>query len=300
MGIKWPRIEKPSVFEESSIDNESTRHALNKTGKLLDQYFTVRNEEGRYESTMPNNLNQLGQQPRELPQTAQGKVSDLLSIDQRSKQQIFNNWQDEKSVLDNDTYEKQEQEDSLYQPSTDFNKVAVKTNHKASKMSSASKKHAIQPKKGNKKKLRKESTDESLEMLAENSKYNDELLNLNQEKMTQKVQQLMRSQTLNKFKKLGSQQHKNFNPDADIIWISISDQEYVEKYGEEGLATFKETSDDESPVLKKACSKKKVIKKMRDDIYSVQDIERINQELFITLEKEKKARFNWRKVMTMI
>ena len=60
MGIKWPRIEKPSVFEESSIDNESTRHALNKTGKLLDQYFTVRNEEGRYESTMPNNLNQLG------------------------------------------------------------------------------------------------------------------------------------------------------------------------------------------------------------------------------------------------
>ena len=41
-------------------------------------------------------------------------------------------------------------------------------------------------------------------MLAENSKYNDELLNLNQEKMTQKVQQLMRSQTLNKFKKLGS------------------------------------------------------------------------------------------------
>ena len=47
---------------------------------------------------------------------------------------------------------------------------------------------------------------------------------------------------------------------------------------------------------KKSCKKKSEV----DDKYPVEEIEDIDTILFDTLEKEKKARFNWRKIMTMI
>ena len=40
--------------------------------------------------------------------------------------------------------------------------------------------------------------------------------------------------------------------------------------------------------------------KLSDTDYSVEEVEMIDQHLFKRLEEEKKARYNWRKVMTMV
>jgi hypothetical protein len=42
-----------------------------------------------------------------------------------------------------------------------------------------------------------------------------------------------------------------------------------------------------------------VVKKA-DNEYSVEELEQVDELLFIRLQKEKMARFNWRRVMTMI
>ena len=46
--------------------------------------------------------------------------------------------------------------------------------------------------------------------------------------------------------------------------------------------------------------KKKKRKKDIDEIYTADEVEEIDRSLFTKLEKEKNARFNWRKIMTMI
>ena len=57
-----------------------------------------------------------------------------------------------------------------------------------------------------------------------------------------------------------------------------------------------------SKVSKCTKRKKKKKKKKRDidAIYSAEEVEEIDRSLFTKLEKEKTARFNWRKIMTMI
>ena len=51
--------------------------------------------------------------------------------------------------------------------------------------------------------------------------------------------------------------------------------------------------------LKKKCCSKKDEKK-DDKFYTPEQIDQIDDELFIRLGTEKKARANWRKLMTMI
>lgn len=46
--------------------------------------------------------------------------------------------------------------------------------------------------------------------------------------------------------------------------------------------------------------KKKALGTESEYDYKAEEMEMIDQQLFDTLEKEKKARFNWRKIMTMI
>ena len=94
-------------------------------------------------------------------------------------------------------------------------------------------------------------------------------------------------------------------------WYMISDQKYVELYGKEALAVIK--SDDEedndgtvkrslTKRLTKKCTKSKKRKKKIpvEDSYPVEEVEEIDKSLFTKLEKEKNARLNWRRLMTMI
>ena len=56
--------------------------------------------------------------------------------------------------------------------------------------------------------------------------------------------------------------------------------------------------------LKKNCCKKKTAAEKnslpQDQTYTVEEVEAIDQPLFEKLQTEKQARFNWRRIMTMI
>lgn len=83
----------------------------------------------------------------------------------------------------------------------------------------------------------------------------------------------------------------------NILWERISDKEYHEKYGIDTLQDEK-TGKDEATVLesgvsgiKKCCKKKTDAQKMaeknmlpEDQTYTVQEVEEIDQTLFIKLE----------------
>ena len=99
----------------------------------------------------------------------------------------------------------------------------------------------------------------------------------------------------------------------NLIWKFIPDKEYVKIYGPDSLKeksepeVLKKRLDTFKLQTKRICCKKnsdneqpdKKRRKM-ENVYTVDEVEDIDQTLFKTLEKEKKARFNWRKVMTMI
>ena len=94
--------------------------------------------------------------------------------------------------------------------------------------------------------------------------------------MMKKVKKLMQNQS---FKRLSTSLrgrdllNAKYNSDAEILWVNISDQEYVQKYGENSLRTYKDLTDPDEVDDKKrrCCSKKKVIKK--DDEYTIEEVE---------------------------
>ncbi len=57
---------------------------------------------------------------------------------------------------------------------------------------------------------------------------------------------------------------------------------------------------EELEAKKKFYQRKKKVPKKLDTEYSVEEVEEIDQYLFDRLQKEKIARWNWRRVMTMI
>ena len=83
-----------------------------------------------------------------------------------------------------------------------------------------------------------------------------------------------------------------------IQWTKISDEEYAQLHGEANLILSQKY--DKEAKLDQKCCKKKSSAITNDDDYTVEEVEEMDQHLFTRLILEKKALWNWRKLMTMI
>ena len=102
-------------------------------------------------------------------------------------------------------------------------------------------------------------------------------------------------------------------PEENIIWKEISDEEYLKLYGDAAfskaftVADIKTTQSQQRRCAWIFCccrkSKKKQLRGMLPDekyYYSPAEVDAIDQTLYNRLETERKARKNWRKLLTMI
>ena len=92
--------------------------------------------------------------------------------------------------------------------------------------------------------------------------------------------------------------------DEETIWIKISDQEMIERYGMGAILKGKRGKELIAEVNeKKSCckSKKVTLADLKSDYeYTAEEVEEIDQKVFERIEKEKKARSNWRRLLTQI
>ena len=98
--------------------------------------------------------------------------------------------------------------------------------------------------------------------------------------------------------------------DENAVWVKVTDEEMVNKHGCQAMTNW---SDDDVKVVEHNYNKlcppkpKKTRKELEDEknqnddtYYPLEKVEEIDQLLFLRLISERKARRNWRTLMTMI